>query len=418
MNKYCSVFATVAFSLFLLPCDSIAQQYRLVKETGGGYTRSVPPIFIVGDSTTYTYQWQSGRGSNYNNDTISFDTAYSYWLNMPQTVYREKEVKTYNSNNVLLTSTTYEYDDVDAIWKPKEADSFTVSNNGQVQTWLLYSKHNNKLVNNYGYNYSYDAQGRLVLQESLYNDTFWRVPLYPKQRNYFRYDNNGYLIVDSNVLFNMGSWKYIARTEHSYDANGNKVRSDIYGVSSGVLSLFEQEFFDYNTSGQLVRDSLYRFFSSTSYETHIYSYNAQGLLASDTFRSDAKVSIPLTIYQYTAFGYLSELTYASIDPTTKQAVPFSATRYYYQLYWPTGVKETSRASTEVSLYPNPATSVLHINTSEAYTQGRIYNSMGQMVQVVNANSQQVNIEALPVGNYYLQLTTDNKVMSKRFTVLR
>lgn len=73
---------------------------------------------------------------------------------------------------------------------------------------------------------------------------------------------------------------------------------------------------------------------------------------------------------------------------------------------------------ELVVYPNPATNLLHINTSEAYTQGRIYNSMGQVVQVVNANSQQVNIEALPVGNYYLQLTTDNKVMSKQFSVLR
>ncbi len=84
---------------------------------------------------------------------------------------------------------------------------------------------------------------------------------------------------------------------------------------------------------------------------------------------------------------------------------------------PTSVGNVSLAN-YVSLYPNPATSVLHINASEAYTQGRIYNSMGQMVKVVNANSKQIDVTQLPAGNYYLQLTTNDKTVNKRFTVVR
>ncbi len=416
MNKCFSVAIAIIFVFFLLPFGSIAQQYRLVKKTRGGYSQTSSPVFTVVDSTIYTYQWQSGRGSNYNNDTIRFDQAHYYHLRTPSPAYQTKETHTYTTGHILLTSITHEYDANNGVWKPTVADSFTV-NNGQVSGWRYYSIHNNQLVNNGAYNYSYDAQGRLVLQERLGNDTAWQLPLYPKQRNYYRYDNNGRLLVDSNVYLLLGNWDYIARTEHSYDANGNRIRSDVYGVSAGVLNLAEQQFYDYNTSGQLVRDSLSRFFPSHNYETHLYTYNAQGLLESDTFRSNVTPGIALTIYQYTSFGYVSEMTYADIDPTTKQAIPFYATRYDYQLYWPVGIKETSTNNNGLTLYPNPATDVLHINSEQIWEHGRIYNSTGQVVKELPYRKQ-VIISDLPAGNYFIQLVRGTYVRTGSFVVVR
>lgn len=425
MNKYCSVFATVAFSLFLLPCNSIAQQYRLVKETSEYKDQlTAPSTFMFYDSATYTYQWQSGRGSTYNNDTIRFDVSYHYGLQGASQGEETKTVRTYTASNILLTSTTYEYDPLLNIWDPFKADSFTVSNNGQVLEWRRYTTYNgsNSMFDHYWYKYSYDAQGRLLIEEvqEIVDTTRPNMPSPPKWRCYYRYGSNGNLLADSTVYqYAQGVWRNESRTEYHYDAGGNKVRVDVYDVD-GVNGLVGQSFYNYNASGLLVKDSIVRFFSlGKGYQVLLYTYNTQGQLVADTFRSNYLATVwPISIYSYTPFGDLSEKTLAHTDSNARSVVIDGRLRYYYQLYWPTGVEETSSKSADITLYPNPATNVLHINTSEEYTQARIYNSMGQMVKLVNANSEQVNVSDLPAGNYYLQLSSSGGAVKRSFVIVR
>lgn len=62
----------------------------------------------------------------------------------------------------------------------------------------------------------------------------------------------------------------------------------------------------------------------------------------------------------------------------------------------------------ISIYPNPATSVLHIDINDA-ARAAIYNVAGRLMTTtgVDANNNSIDIASLPAGMYYIQLTGEN-----------
>lgn len=71
---------------------------------------------------------------------------------------------------------------------------------------------------------------------------------------------------------------------------------------------------------------------------------------------------------------------------------------------------TANVENAVQLYPNPATSVLHIQLNNAgVTSGYIYNSYGQKVKEVNLTGQNntADIAELQQGTYYLYIAAEN-----------
>ncbi len=86
---------------------------------------------------------------------------------------------------------------------------------------------------------------------------------------------------------------------------------------------------------------------------------------------------------------------------------------------PAGVATMSNAA-EVSIYPNPATNILTINTEgKAYTAITITNTMGQvMVQKqLTSLSTQVNVQPFPAGIYYITIKGEAGVEVKKFEKL-
>ena len=74
---------------------------------------------------------------------------------------------------------------------------------------------------------------------------------------------------------------------------------------------------------------------------------------------------------------------------------------------------------EIPVFPNPASDVLSIQTTEPIQELKIYNSLGQKVlSSKNIDNQQIDISRLPVGNYHLHLTIDNKIAKNQFSIIR
>lgn len=61
-------------------------------------------------------------------------------------------------------------------------------------------------------------------------------------------------------------------------------------------------------------------------------------------------------------------------------------------------------------YPNPVGSALNINYPEAITNIKIFNALGQVVLTANPNAVNpvVNVQALPAGNYFMQIQSSEK----------
>ena len=79
-----------------------------------------------------------------------------------------------------------------------------------------------------------------------------------------------------------------------------------------------------------------------------------------------------------------------------------------------GVADNNTAT--MSLYPNPATDMLQVESTERIEQYEIYDVTGALLRrdVVGHNAFNLDIEALPAGTYLLKLTSEGTVQTRRF----
>lgn len=76
--------------------------------------------------------------------------------------------------------------------------------------------------------------------------------------------------------------------------------------------------------------------------------------------------------------------------------------------------------TTTSIYPNPANNVLNITSNENINRVEVYNMMGQMVGMYEANdvNTQINTSSFANGVYTVKISTENGTSTKKFTVAR
>lgn len=74
----------------------------------------------------------------------------------------------------------------------------------------------------------------------------------------------------------------------------------------------------------------------------------------------------------------------------------------------------------VSIYPNPANTILNVNANSNIQSVEVFNMMGQKVDAIDANNTQVSINtsAYNSGMYLMRVTTENGVTNTKFTVAR
>jgi hypothetical protein len=83
----------------------------------------------------------------------------------------------------------------------------------------------------------------------------------------------------------------------------------------------------------------------------------------------------------------------------------------------TGVEEHGLKTV---IYPNPANNVLNINSTSNINRVEVYNMMGQMVGMYEANdvNTQINTSNFANGVYMVKINTENGTSTKKFTVAR
>lgn len=78
---------------------------------------------------------------------------------------------------------------------------------------------------------------------------------------------------------------------------------------------------------------------------------------------------------------------------------------------PTGLEEITN-NINVSIYPNPATNQLNIETAAIIESIAIYNLLGKLVQIENTAS--FSVRKLEKGAYLLKIKTNKGLVNKRF----
>jgi hypothetical protein len=80
---------------------------------------------------------------------------------------------------------------------------------------------------------------------------------------------------------------------------------------------------------------------------------------------------------------------------------------------PTGINELS-ANNNLEIYPNPATTMLNIESDFDIERVRIVNLQGQVVLEINTATTMINVEKLSAGVYVVETTNGKSVSRNKF----
>lgn len=83
----------------------------------------------------------------------------------------------------------------------------------------------------------------------------------------------------------------------------------------------------------------------------------------------------------------------------------SKATYMIDVAYPASVEDITMENT--TIYPNPATDVININTTENVQRVEIFNMQGQLVKAETGDVTSISVKDLANGFYTLKLTTDN-----------
>ena len=84
----------------------------------------------------------------------------------------------------------------------------------------------------------------------------------------------------------------------------------------------------------------------------------------------------------------------------------SQATYMIDVTYPAGIEEIT---TETTIYPNPASDCININSTENVQRVEIFNMQGQLVKAETGAVNNISVKDLANGMYTLKLTTDNGV---------
>jgi hypothetical protein len=87
----------------------------------------------------------------------------------------------------------------------------------------------------------------------------------------------------------------------------------------------------------------------------------------------------------------------------------------------TSAMKVENNNTQVSLFPNPAASILNVQSATEIENITVYNTLGQTVlnmNNVNTYTTQIATNNLDNGVYIISVVTDNKVMTQQFQVVK
>jgi hypothetical protein len=68
-----------------------------------------------------------------------------------------------------------------------------------------------------------------------------------------------------------------------------------------------------------------------------------------------------------------------------------------------------------TLYPNPVSGILNINTNEIITDCQIFNLQGQLVYSTTSNIKEISTENWASGVYIIRIITEKGTAEKRFS---
>ncbi|MDI3480225.1 MAG: hypothetical protein PWQ14_1371 [Rikenellaceae bacterium] len=316
-----------------------------------------------------------------NNVTYEID---SYWdISTNSWIFDSKYEYTYDANNNLTSKIESHWDTSTTSWvfSSKYEYTYDDNNNLSYEIFSYWNTSTNSWINISKYEYTYDDNNNVISEIYSEWDTSTNSWIFDSKDEY-TYDANNNLTSEIFSYWDTStnSWIFDFKYEYTYDANNNI----IYEITS---------YWDTSTNSWIF-DSKYEF-------TYDLTVSIDNVLVPNNF--DIESNNPILsyfYYYYDGSDFVLDMKYI----------------FYYSDI--TGINEVTD-NYNVSIYPNPATDYLIINTTiNENLKIEIYTIKGQSVISTectnNASQMRIDISQLPAGMYFIRIANNQNNITKKF----
>jgi hypothetical protein len=348
----------------------------------------------------------------------------------------------YDGNNNLITETYVEW--VNGLWKIKEKVTYTYDANNKVvqelgQEWNATT---NALENSYRDKFTYTNGNFTGQVAEIWENSIWV--------NEWKIDLtfNGNNLPVSLLSYNWvgANWVADERGKFTYNSN-NKLTEELYeesGNSPWVNS--SKSLYAYNLNHQMVSsrnatwddfNNLYKEFYRTDYvldgagnrssetDTDVnnnnkwkdeYTYDSSSLMSNFAHPFKDKNGLDYLTEDFPYVNKILAINRYSYNVATGDYNLSSKTTYNYNSALTLAVENTEMVNASITLFPNPTTSVINLDFSEAVTIDKIVvvDITGKTVLQQAANTTQVNVEKLAKGLYILEAYSGKEKFTSKF----
>ena len=334
------------------------------------------------NNTLYTLAYDS------NNNLITVqiqDWENNTWENSGLDTY------TYDSNNNILTDgVTYTYDSDNNMLTKESSDriyTLTYDSNNNILTFHCQLMINNSWVTSRLYTYTYDSNNNVQIMR---DDSYIEPSLFT-----YTYDSDNNMLTSLWQDWGDNSWKNTQLSTCTYDSNNN------------LLTILIQE---------------WKNDSWMNLEQHQWIYDENG----NSISVERLVDLNEKPYQWYGTHYYMYLYYNNMQNEFKYEEWFGGlykmTSSFIKVSGPTAIKEP-QATPElnaISIYPNPTMGKLRITNSKLRIKDiQIFNVTGNKIPLsVEKAGDEIDISHLPAGTYFVQVTTEKGIVTKKIVKLR
>ncbi|MFN4082049.1 MAG: T9SS type A sorting domain-containing protein [Bacteroidia bacterium] len=378
------------------------KEFELIAEGGGIATGDT----LVGSTWTpkeKTHYVKDDKGNVV--DVSRYEWDGSKWV----ATFSGIQQLTYNSNNKVSTSRLF--------FDMGSGESFVRISNYQVDGNGNYTKVTgvdsvNGMAIGFVDSLIYNSSNKLI--ERIFSRIFMGMSA-PESRYVYTYNSGGKPIQVIHYSYSSG-WEEEDRTTLTYNSGGNveSIKEESYDNSSNTWENSELDSFYY--SGNNMITYVEYEYDGTNWEAvnrNSYSYNSSNQLVEminydfdgTNWLNDKKGEIiyennkPKELRMYNWLG-------SSWETTHRERIMFSSPVM--------GIKRLAQ-SNEVSVYPNPAKSNIYVNIPESKNaQFEIFDINGASVLNGKMNSNEININGLNAGIYFVVVNSNNAVYKTRF----
>ncbi len=419
MKKSICLMALLFSTVAIFAQDPIGDKFRkdlLSKDRDNYHSRNAGDLLDSNIHWTWNeidQSWDYFNREQYQYDDKGNNTVdvSSYWEGMAWQLTHKSEF-TYNDNGKFITWFEQEWDGT--MWVNSDSTTYELNEYDNSTLTLLQSWNGSGWDNYYRFLYTYNANN--LRDSSLYQS--WNGSNWVNSKLITNtYENDKIKTAVTQNWDMTDGWVNYSQKIYTYGANGltQELLNQLWDETDWVDNNHVEYEYDGhgNNTLTLTQISLGAGMWQNS-DQHVYTYTAADELASDLRQKWVNNDWENDYYYTEVYDDRHNLIDGVIQFWSDAWINSDSTHYYYTLS--SGLADSPTPSS-LSVYPNPASSMLMVDEPGNWT---IYSNTGQVTMKSNKtgqNVQQIDISRLVPGIYTLVIRQGNGTAVKQFLKL-